>query len=63
MGMRHQDARDRDRAYEVEWIDGLRVGERRPGHTDQLIDRDRLGVLGQGRERMQQSDAIGFRLA
>ena len=63
MRVRHENARDRDRAHEFERIEFLRARERRALDLHQFVDRHALGMLRQRCQALQEFDAILARLA
>ena len=63
VGLRHQQARSRDRAHQVERVERRTPVQRRALDLHQLVDRHALRMLRQRRERVQQLHAIELRLA
>ena len=63
MGAGHQDPGYGDGPHEVYRVDWLRAVQRRPGHLDELVHRNAVGMFRQGRERLQQLGPVGGRLA
>ena len=61
--LRHHDARDGDRAHEVERIHGRGARERRARHAHELVDRHALRMLRQVRERREHRRAIAHGFA
>ena len=60
---RHQDPRNGDAAHELERIERRGRRERRARDRHELVDRHAFGLRRERRERVQQADAIGARLA